>query len=121
MAPLRRATRTVPIVFAIVPDPVGAGFVESLARPGGNITGFTGYDYGIAAQWLELLKEIAPNVTRAAISYPNLRTARWNKFGRPALMPKHGVAAFPTICRWDEQRLAAGAKAANSCQSAAAA
>ena len=67
VAPLRRATRTVPIVFAIVPDPVGAGFVESLARPGGNITGFTGYEYGIGAKWVELLKQIAPNVTRAAI------------------------------------------------------
>jgi putative ABC transport system substrate-binding protein len=67
VAPLRRATRTVPIVFAIVPDPVGAGFVESLARPGGNITGFTSYEYGIGAKWVELLKQIAPNVTRAAI------------------------------------------------------
>jgi putative ABC transport system substrate-binding protein len=65
--PLRRATRTVPIVFVLVPDPVGAGFVESLARPGGNITGFTQFDYSIAAKWLELLKEIAPNITRAAV------------------------------------------------------
>jgi putative ABC transport system substrate-binding protein len=65
--PLRRATRTVPIVFVLVPDPVGAGFVESLARPGGNITGFAQFDYSIAAKWLELLKEIAPNITRAAV------------------------------------------------------
>jgi putative tryptophan/tyrosine transport system substrate-binding protein len=65
--PLRRATRTVPIVFALVPDPVGAGFVHSLARPGGNITGFTQFDYSIAAKWLALLKEIAPNTTRAAV------------------------------------------------------
>jgi putative ABC transport system substrate-binding protein len=65
--PLRRATRTVPIVFVLVPDPVGAGFVESLARPGGNITGFTQYDYSLAAKWLALLKEIAPNTTRAAV------------------------------------------------------
>ena len=65
--PLRHATRTVPIVFVIVPDPVGAGFVDSLARPGGNITGFSQYDYGIGAKWLALLKEIAPNTTRAAI------------------------------------------------------
>ena len=65
--PLRRATRTVPIVFALVPDPVGAGFVDSLARPGGNITGFTQFDYSIAAKWLALLKEIAPNTTRAAV------------------------------------------------------
>jgi putative tryptophan/tyrosine transport system substrate-binding protein len=65
--PLRRATRTVPIVFALVPDPIGAGFVDSLARPGGNITGFTQFDYNIAAKWLALLKEIAPNTTRAAV------------------------------------------------------
>jgi putative tryptophan/tyrosine transport system substrate-binding protein len=67
VGPLRRATRTVPIVFVFVPDPVGAGFVDSLARPGGNITGFTIFDYGIGAKWLELLKEIAPNTTRAAV------------------------------------------------------
>jgi putative ABC transport system substrate-binding protein len=65
--PLRRATRTVPIVFALVPDPIGAGFVDSLARPSGNITGFTQFDYSIATKWLALLKEIAPNTTRAAV------------------------------------------------------
>jgi putative tryptophan/tyrosine transport system substrate-binding protein len=65
--PLRRATHTVPIVFVLVPDPVGAGFVASLARPGGNVTGFTQFDYAIAAKWLALLKEIAPNTTRAAV------------------------------------------------------
>src|SRR5260370_5778282 len=65
--PLRRATRAVPIAFTNVPDPVGAGLVESLARPGGNMTGFTPFEYGIGAKWLELLKEIAPNVTRAAV------------------------------------------------------
>jgi putative ABC transport system substrate-binding protein len=65
--PLRRATRTVPIVLAATPDPVGAGFVESLARPGGNATGFTPYEYSISGKWLELLKEIAPRVTRAIV------------------------------------------------------
>jgi len=65
--PLRRATRTVPIVFVLIPDPVGSGFVASLARPGGNITGFTPFDFSIAAKWLALLKEIAPNTTRAAV------------------------------------------------------
>jgi putative tryptophan/tyrosine transport system substrate-binding protein len=64
---LLQATRTVPIVFTGTPDPVGAGFVESLARPGGNATGFTIYEYGISGKWLELLKEIAPHVTRAAV------------------------------------------------------
>src|SRR6266536_329992 len=65
--PLLQATRTVPIVFVHVPDPVGAGFVETLARPGGNATGFIIFEYGISGKWLELLKEIAPRVTRAAI------------------------------------------------------
>jgi putative ABC transport system substrate-binding protein len=64
---LLQATRTVPIVFTGTPDPVGAGFVESLARPGGNATGFTPWEYGIGAKWLELLKEIAPGTTRAAV------------------------------------------------------
>jgi putative tryptophan/tyrosine transport system substrate-binding protein len=64
---LQQATRTVPIVFAIVADPVGAGFVDSLARPGGNVTGFTPFEYGISGKWLELTKEIAPRVTRVAV------------------------------------------------------
>jgi putative tryptophan/tyrosine transport system substrate-binding protein len=67
VAPLLQATRAVPIVFVHVPDPVGAGFVDSLARPGGNATGFTGFEYSLAGKWLELLKQIAPGVTRAAI------------------------------------------------------
>src|SRR5262249_40061704 len=64
--PLRRVTRTVPIVFALVPDPVGAGFVDSLSRPGGNITGFTQFDYSIATKRLALLKENAAKTTPAA-------------------------------------------------------
>jgi ABC-type uncharacterized transport system substrate-binding protein len=64
---LLEASRTTPIVFTLTVDPVGAGHVASLARPGGNATGFTGYEYGLAAKWLELLKEVAPRVTRAAI------------------------------------------------------
>jgi putative ABC transport system substrate-binding protein len=67
VAPLLQATRTVPIVFALVIDPVGAGFVASLARPGGNATGFLMFEYGLSAKWLELLKEIAPGVTRVAV------------------------------------------------------
>jgi putative tryptophan/tyrosine transport system substrate-binding protein len=62
-----QATRTIPIVFAQVPDPVGAGFVETLAKPGGNATGFTNFEYGMGGKWLELLKKIAPQVTRAAV------------------------------------------------------
>jgi putative ABC transport system substrate-binding protein len=64
---LRKETRTIPIVFALVSDPVGAGFVESLARPGGNTTGFMAFEYTIAAKWLELLKEIAPKVKHVAV------------------------------------------------------
>jgi len=67
VGPLLQATRTVPIVFPIVSDPVGAGFIESLARPGGNATGFMSNEYSMAGKWLELVKEIAPSVTRAAI------------------------------------------------------
>jgi putative ABC transport system substrate-binding protein len=67
VAPLQQATRTIPIVFVSVVDPVGAGFVASLARPGGNATGFTIFEFGISGKWLELLKEIAPAVTRVAV------------------------------------------------------
>ena len=64
---LLQETRSVPIVFTLTPDPVGAGFVESLARPGGNATGFTFFEYGIGGKWLELLKDIAPGIRRAAV------------------------------------------------------
>jgi len=64
---LQRATRTLPIVFVTVIDPVGAGFVESLARPGGNITGFTLFEYGMSGKWAELLKQIVPSVTEVAV------------------------------------------------------
>ena len=67
VAALQRVTRTVPIVFANVIDPVGAGFVASLARPGGSTTGFSAFEYSLSGKWLELLKEIAPNVTRVAV------------------------------------------------------
>src|SRR5271169_3606876 len=67
VAALQRITRSVPIVFANVVDPVGAGFVASLARPGGNTTGFSAFEYSLSGKWLELLKEIAPNVTRVAV------------------------------------------------------
>jgi ABC-type uncharacterized transport system substrate-binding protein len=67
IAPLLQATRTVPIVFTVAVDPIGAGFVASLARPGRNATGFTVFEYGMSVKWLELLKEIAPRVTRAAV------------------------------------------------------
>jgi putative ABC transport system substrate-binding protein len=67
VGPLREATRTLPIVFTQTPDPVGAGFVASLARPGGNATGFTNFEYGVSGKWLEVLREVAPGITRAAV------------------------------------------------------
>ena len=67
VGPLQQTTHTVPIVFTGTPDPVGAGFVASLAQPGGNTTGFTQFEFGISAKWLELLKEIAPQVSRVAV------------------------------------------------------
>jgi ABC-type uncharacterized transport system substrate-binding protein len=67
VGPLLQATRTVPIVFTIVPDPVGSGFVDRLSRPGGNATGFVIFEYSLCGKWLELLKEIAPGVTQVAV------------------------------------------------------
>ena len=67
LIPLLQVTRTIPIVFTVVPDPVGAGFVDSLARPGGNATGFVQFEFGLTSKWLELLKEIAPGITRVAV------------------------------------------------------
>ena len=78
VGPLLQVTRTVPIVFAVVADPVGAGFVESLAQPGGNTTGFTVFEYGIAGKWLELLKQIAPNVTTNG-SASGSRHTHWDR------------------------------------------
>ena len=67
VGPMLQATRTVPIVFPVANDPVAAGYVDSLARPGGNVTGFMNFEYSFSGKWLELLKEIAPDVKRVAI------------------------------------------------------
>ena len=67
VGPLLQATHTVPLIFTQTPDPVGAGFVDSLARPGGNATGFSAFDYSVGGKWLELLKQVAPGVTRVAV------------------------------------------------------
>jgi putative ABC transport system substrate-binding protein len=73
VAALKQATRAIPILFAGIGDPVGQGFVESLARPGGNITGFTGLEFSLGQKWVELLKQVAPNVTRATyIFHPEI-------------------------------------------------
>src|SRR5271154_4064328 len=79
-AALQRITRSVPIVFAAVIDPVGAGFVASLARPGGNMTGFSAFEYSLSGKWLELLKEIAPSIVRAAVLRDSALTAGIGQF-----------------------------------------
>jgi putative tryptophan/tyrosine transport system substrate-binding protein len=81
VGPLLQATRAVPIVFVIVPDPVGAGFVDNLARPGGNATGFLQFEYALSGKWLELLKQVAPSVTRAAVIRDPAITAGIGQFG----------------------------------------
>jgi putative ABC transport system substrate-binding protein len=97
---LLQVTRTVPIVFTQTPDPVGAGFVASLARPGGNATGFTSAEYGMGAKWLELLKEIAPRVTRAAIIRDPAISAGLGEFGAvQAVAPSFGVELRPIDVR----------------------
>jgi putative ABC transport system substrate-binding protein len=100
VGPLQRATRTVPIVFARVADPVGAGFVDSLARPGGNITGFTSSEYGLGAKWLEVLKQIAPNVTRVAVIRDPAITAGIGFWGAiQSVSPSFGVELRPVDVR----------------------
>jgi putative ABC transport system substrate-binding protein len=81
VATLLKATRTVPVVFTNVVDPVGAGFVNSLARPGGNVTGFVSFEYGLSVKWLELLKEIAPRVSRVAVIRDPEISAGTGQFG----------------------------------------
>jgi len=94
--PLLQATRTVPIVFPLAGDPVGAGFVDSLARPGVNATGFTLYEYGMGGKWLELLKEIAPNVTRVAVLRDPASPSQTAQFGAiRAMAPSVSVEVIP--------------------------
>ena len=100
VAPLLQATRTVPIVFAIVIDPVGAGFVDSLARPGGNATGTTIFEYSMSGKWLELLKEIAPNVTRVAVLRDPAIASGIGQFGAVQIVaPSLGVQLSPLDVR----------------------
>jgi putative ABC transport system substrate-binding protein len=96
IAPLLQATRTVPIVFVLAIDPVGAGFVTSLSRPGGNATGFTMFEYGMSVKWLELLKEIAPHVSRAAVLRDPAIASGIGQFGAvQAASPSLGVELSP--------------------------
>ena len=102
--PLLQATRTIPIVFVIVPDPVGAGFVESLARPGGNATGFLMFEYGISGKWLELLKQIAPRVKRVAVLRDATSTAGIGQFSAiQSVAPPIGVEVSPINMRQPDE------------------
>jgi putative ABC transport system substrate-binding protein len=100
LIPLLQVTRTIPIVFTIVPDPVGAGFVDSLARPGGNATGFSQFEYGLSSKWLELLKEVAPGVSRVAVvREPGLTAAIAQFAALEAVAPSLHVELVPLNLR----------------------
>ena len=100
VAALRAVSSTVPIVFAHAVDPVGAGFVDSLARPGGNVTGFVLFEYAIGAKWLELLKEITPGITRVAILRDPTTAAGMGQFGAiQSVAPSFGVEVNPLSLR----------------------
>jgi ABC-type uncharacterized transport system substrate-binding protein len=100
MGPLRDATQSVPIVFTQTPDPVGAGFVATLARPGGNATGFTNFEYGVSGKWLEVLKEIAPGMTRAAVLRDPTNPAGTGQWGAiQAVASSLGVEISPIDVR----------------------
>jgi putative ABC transport system substrate-binding protein len=100
VGPLQQVTRTVPIVFVEVADAVGGGFVQSLSRPGGNATGFTNYEYDISGKWLELLKQIAPSITRAAFLRDPTNPSGAGQFGViQALARSLGVDASPVNSR----------------------
>jgi putative ABC transport system substrate-binding protein len=99
-APLLEATRTSPIVFVLLIDPVGAGFVSSLARPGGNATGFLMFEYGLSGKWLELLKQIAPSVTRVAVLRDPTIASGIGQFGAiQSAAPSLGLEASPMNVR----------------------
>ena len=96
IAPLSKATRTIPIVMVQVIDPVGSGYVESMARPGGNITGFTQFEYSLAGKWLDLLMEIAPRTSRVAVLRDPTRSPGIGQFAViQAMAPARGVEAIP--------------------------
>ena len=96
VGPLQQETRTVPIVFAGVVDPVGAGLVDSLARPGGNTTGFTQFEFGMSGKWLQLLKEIAPHLTRAGVLRDATTAVAASEFAAiQAVAPSLGVEVDP--------------------------
>jgi putative ABC transport system substrate-binding protein len=101
---LQSTSRTVPIVFANAADPVGTGFAASLARPGGNATGFTNFEFGMGGKWLELLKQIAPAMTRAAVLRDTRNPSGIGEFGAiQAVAPSFGVELRPVDVREPDQ------------------
>ena len=114
VAALLEATRTVPIVFTLVADPVGAGYVDSFAHPGGNATGFTNYDYAMGAKWLELLKQIAPTVTRVAVVRDITIAAESGQLGAvQSVAPSFGVELSPVNVDDIERAITAFARGPN--------
>jgi putative tryptophan/tyrosine transport system substrate-binding protein len=117
MGPMLEVTRTVPIVFAVVPDPVGSGYVKSLSRPGGNATGFMMFEYSLCGKWLELLKEIAPRTTQAAVLRDPWTTAGIGQFAViQSVAGSVGVEVIPVNLSDDvdlERELVAFAQSAN--------
>jgi putative ABC transport system substrate-binding protein len=117
LPPVLQATQTVPIVFVVVPDPVGSGFVHSLSRPGGNATGFMMFEYNLCGKWLELLKEIAPGVTHAAVLRDPAITSGIGQFAViQSVAPSVGVDVVPVNLRAAaeiEREVAAFAQSAN--------
>ena len=104
VAPLLQETSSIPIVFTVVADPVGAGYVASLARPGGNVTGFTNFEYSIGGKWLELLSEIAPQVKRVAVLRETATAAGPGQFAAiQSLAPSRGVELRPIDLRTADQ------------------
>jgi putative tryptophan/tyrosine transport system substrate-binding protein len=100
VGPLLESTRTVPVVFTVVNDPVGAGYVENLARPGGNVTGFMSFEFSLSAKWLELLKQIAPSLMRVAVLRDATQSFAMSSFAAvQAVAPSLGVEVIPINMR----------------------
>ena len=104
IAPLQQATRTIPLVFVNAPDPVGAGFVQSMAEPGGNITGFSNFEYSMSGKWADLLKQMAPNVTRALVVRDPTSAAGIGQFAAVRSVAQNlGIELTPVDIRYSDE------------------
>ena len=117
IGPLQQATHTIPLVFVNAPDPVGAGFVQSMARPGGNITGFSNFEYSMSGKWADLLKQLSPDVTRAVVIRDPTSAAGIGQFAAIRSIAQNlGVELTPVDVRYTdeiEQNVAAFARSGN--------